>query len=94
VALIEAAAAGVPAVATRVGGVPFVVEDGRTGILAPAGDEAALSRGVLNLLADPARRRAMGAAARERVRGRFAAERLIADVAALYAACIRERRGA
>ncbi len=94
VALIEAAAAGVPAVATRVGGVPFVVEDGRTGMLAAAGDVEGLAAGVLTYLADPARRRTDGAAARACVRERFAAERLLADVADLYGRCIRERRGA
>lgn len=84
VALIEAAAAGVPAVATRVGGVPAVVEDGVTGLLAPAGDADALADSVLALLRDPARRRGMGTAARERVRERFSAERLLRDIERLY----------
>jgi glycosyltransferase involved in cell wall biosynthesis len=84
VALIEAAAAGVPAVATRVGGVPFVVEDGRTGLLAPPGDAEALARAVLALLDDPVRRRALGTAAREKVLRLFTAKRLVSDIMALY----------
>ena len=84
VALIEAAAAGVPAVATRVGGVPFVVEDGRTGLLRPSGDAEGLARAALDLLDDPARRLQFGRAAREKVLPIFTAERLIADVMRLY----------
>lgn len=84
VALIEAAAAQVPAVATDVGGVPAVVEDGVTGLLAPRGDARALADALLRLLRDADLRRDMGALARERVRTRFGAERLAADVTALY----------
>lgn len=84
VALIEAAAAAVPAVATRVGGVPAVVLDGETGLLVPRGDDAALAAAALSLLRDPARRRAMGAAARARVRPRHGAAPLLRSLAALY----------
>jgi glycosyltransferase involved in cell wall biosynthesis len=84
VALVEAAAASVPAVATRVGGVASVVEDGVTGLLAAPGDAHALAAAVVALLSDPARRRAMGAAARARALERFGAERLLADLRALY----------
>jgi len=84
VALIEAGAASVPAVATRVGGVPTVVVDGETGLLAPRGDDAAIALAVLDLLGDPGRRREMGAAARERVRERFSGERLLRDIDRLY----------
>jgi glycosyltransferase involved in cell wall biosynthesis len=84
VALIEAAAAGVPAVATRVGGVPFVVEHGRTGLLAKTGDADGLARAVLELLGDRAQRLQFGAAAREKVLGFFTADRLISDIEALY----------
>jgi glycosyltransferase involved in cell wall biosynthesis/SAM-dependent methyltransferase len=85
VALVEAAAAGVPAVATRVGGVPSVVLDGATGVLVPPGDASALASAVVSLLRDPARRRAMGDAARARAIERFGDARLLADLRALYA---------
>lgn len=84
VALVEAAAAGVPAVATRVGGVPSVVLDGVTGVLVPPGDAAALASAVVGLLRDAPRRRAMGAAARDRAVLRWSDERLVADLRELY----------
>jgi glycosyltransferase involved in cell wall biosynthesis len=70
VALMEAMAAGLPVVATRVGGTPEVVADGVTGLLVPANDPAALAAKVMALLDDP-RRTAMGEAGRRRVRDEF-----------------------
>jgi glycosyltransferase involved in cell wall biosynthesis len=83
VSLIEAAAARVPAVATAVGGVPDVVT-AETGILVPPGDATALAAGLARLADDAALRRQMGARARGHVRERFAVERLLADIDALY----------
>ncbi len=62
-ALLEAQAAGLPVVAGRTGGVPEIVRDGITGVLTPPGDAAVFAGAVAGLLADPARRAAMGAAA-------------------------------
>lgn len=84
VALIEAAAAGRPAVATGVGGVRAVVDDGVTGLVVPVGDHEAVATALRALLSDPQRAAAMGAAGRERVRERFSSHRLVRDVAALY----------
>jgi glycosyltransferase involved in cell wall biosynthesis len=84
VALIEAAAAGVPAVATRVGGVPAVVADGGTGLLVAPGDAEALAAAVLSLLRDAPLRRAMSARARATVPPRFSSARLLARLARLY----------
>ena len=83
-ALIEAGAASLPVVATRVGGVPDVVEDGRTGRLCPPGDPTAVATAVLGLLGDPTQAHRIGAAARETVRQRFTVERLANDLADLY----------
>ena len=83
VALIEAAAAGRPAVATAVGGVPDVVIPG-TGVLVPAGDVTALADGVAQLAGDPELRAAMGARAREHVTARFSIDRMLSDIEALY----------
>ena len=66
-ALLEAEAAGLPVVAGRVGGVPSIVVDGETGLLAPDGDAAGLADAVAVLLDDPDRRRALGVAARRHV---------------------------
>lgn len=91
VALIEAAAAGVPAVATAVGGVAAVVVDGETGLLRPRGDAAGLAAAILELLSDDERRRRMGDAAREHVRDRFSAQRLVRDLDALYSELLAAR---
>jgi glycosyltransferase involved in cell wall biosynthesis len=69
--VLEAAAAGVPVVATAVGGTPEAVLDGQTGYLVPAADPATLADRLAALLADGPGRRAMSEAAREFVRDRF-----------------------
>jgi glycosyltransferase involved in cell wall biosynthesis len=68
----EAAARGVPVVATRVGGVPEVVVDGETGVLVAPGDPPALAEAIGPLLDDLALRARLGARARERALERFA----------------------
>jgi glycosyltransferase involved in cell wall biosynthesis len=92
VALIEAGAAGRPVVATKVGGVADVVLDGRTGLLAPAGDVSRIANHVVRLLANPAEAEALGAAGRGWVRDRFTIERLADDLAALYGELL-DRKG-
>jgi glycosyltransferase involved in cell wall biosynthesis len=89
VALIEAAAAGLPAVATRVGGVPEIVADERTGFLGETVDE--LAYGLARLLDDPGLGHAMGRRARLRVAARHSAEALAERLERLYAAVATER---
>jgi glycosyltransferase involved in cell wall biosynthesis len=84
VSVIEALAAGRPAVATRVGGVPDVVRDGVDGFLVDPGDSDALAGRLAELSADPERRARMGAAGRARVVERYAVDRLVDDVDKLY----------
>ncbi len=74
--LLEAAATGVPVVASRVGGIPDCVQDGQTGLLVPERDVDALADAIAHLLDDPSRRRRMGAASRAWVEQRFDAGRL------------------
>jgi glycosyltransferase involved in cell wall biosynthesis len=69
--LIEALAVGLPVVATRVGGVQEVIEDGKTGLLAPRGDDVALAKHVLRLAGDPALSRQMAELGPERARALF-----------------------
>ena len=70
-AVVEYMAAGLPVVSTAVGGIPEVVIDGVTGFLANKGDAAGLARHILELLNNPERRAAMGAAGRKQVEQRF-----------------------
>jgi glycosyltransferase involved in cell wall biosynthesis len=86
--LIEAAAAGRPAIGTAVGGTSEVVT-AESGILVPPDDEAALAAAIGELVADPARRRAMGERARVHVLSRYSVERLIDDIDALYRELLR-----
>ncbi len=81
--LVEAMGLGVPVVATRVGGVPDVVEDGRQGLLVPPADPAALAKGVAAILEDRPRAAAMGEAGMARAR-LFSAEVTLQRYAALY----------
>jgi glycosyltransferase involved in cell wall biosynthesis len=69
--ILEAMAAGLPVVATAVGGVPEIVDAGTTGLLVPPGDAAALAAALERLLADAGLRTRMGGAGWERVRERF-----------------------
>lgn len=82
--LIESMAAGVPVVATDVGGNPEVVEDGATGLLVPPCDGKALAWGIGALLEDPALAARMGRAARERALARFSIERMLRETGDLY----------
>ena len=91
-ALLEAAAAGLPIAATAAGGTVEVVEDGRTGLLVPVGDELALAGAVRRLVQDPELRARLGAAARVHVEATFGMDRMVAEYAALYTE-LAERRG-
>lgn len=83
-ALLEAASAGVPVVACAAGGVPDVVLDGETGVLVPRHDAAAFARALRELLAAPAERVRLGAAARRHAERRFDVARLVTAHVSLY----------
>jgi glycosyltransferase involved in cell wall biosynthesis len=84
VSVIEALAAELPVVATRVGGVPDVVRDGEDGFLVEAGATDDLADRLAQLARDPALRARMGKRGRERVLPRYAVDRLVDDVDELY----------
>jgi glycosyltransferase involved in cell wall biosynthesis len=77
--LLEACVAGVPVVASRVGGIPEVIEHGRTGLLVESGDEGALADGLVELLGSTERSRALSEAARAKVLARFDIGRMAGD---------------
>jgi glycosyltransferase involved in cell wall biosynthesis len=90
VSLIEAQAAGVPVVSTDVGGVRSVVLDGRTGVVADAGDDQALADAVLDILHDTALAQRLGSAARAHALNAFSIESLVQNLDRLYAALLHD----
>ncbi len=82
--ILEAMRAGLPVVATDVGGVREAVADGETGFLVPHGDPQRLAGRLAELAADPAMRSRMGAAGRRSYESRFTFERMVAETAAVY----------
>ena len=82
--ILEAMCFACPSVATRVGGIPEVVDDGRTGLLVPSGDADAVARAVESLIAHPDRRAALGRAAHERARAQFSADVIVPQYEAVY----------
>jgi glycosyltransferase involved in cell wall biosynthesis len=83
--VLEAMASNLPVVSTNVGGIPNVVEEGRTGYLVPVTDEAALTDRLAALVQDPVLRREVGARARDVALAKFSAERMQRDYLDLYA---------
>ena len=93
-AAIEAAAAGCAVVASAHGGLPEIVDDGRTGRLVAPGDPSALARVAAELLDDPDARARLGAAAAADVRERYAPSRLLEAIHGLYDEVLEGRRRA
>ena len=88
VSLIEAMAAGKAVVATRVGGVPDVVEDGKTGLLVPPKNPKALADAILRLLNDDDLRRSLGERAGASVYPKYDVSRLVQDMKDFYLSLI------
>lgn len=85
-AVLEAMAMGRAVVATAVSGVDELIEPGVSGLLVAPRDPAALAQAVAEVLRAPDRRAAFGRAARERVRARFSADRMVGELETLWAA--------
>ena len=74
--LIEAMSCGRPVIGSRVGGVPFVIDHGRDGLLVTPGDPAALATAIIELGNDPGMRSSMGAQGRRKVEAQFSVDGL------------------
>jgi glycogen synthase len=88
---LEAMAAARPIVATRSGGMVEMLDAGRCGVIVPPGDPARLASAILTLLAQPARRAALGRAARTRLLTEYSATRIGARTEAIYQRAIERR---
>ena len=89
-AALEGMACEVPSVATRVGGLPEVIDEGKTGFLAEVGDVETMARHALDILSDTERLKEMGRRARQAAEERFAASRIIPQYEEFYR-CVLER---
>jgi glycosyltransferase involved in cell wall biosynthesis len=83
-AVTEAMAAGLPVVATAVGGIPELVTDGQTGRLVPTGDPMALARALLDLLEAPMHAAELGRAGRRRIEQTYSFDRMVDAFTTLY----------
>lgn len=90
VAALKASAAGLPVVAFAAGGLVEAVDDGRTGVLVEPADVDALAAALASLAENPAQRRAMGDAGRERMQKEFSVATMAAAHDALYASLVTE----
>ncbi len=90
--IIEAAACAVPTVATRIYGITDAVAEGKTGLLYPVGDVAALTQNLLKLIAEKDLRKQMGIAARQRAMELFPSEKIIRETMMMYDGLLEERR--
>lgn len=82
--LLEAGKAGVPVIATQVGGIPEIIEDGMTGLLVPYGDRSALTEALESLGRNEALRNELGARLKMKIDQDFSLERMCRETFALY----------
>lgn len=82
--LIEAMACGVPAISTALGGIGEIVHDGRTGLIVPQRDPAALATAIRRLIEGPAWTRALGLAAQKLIKAEYSVERTLSSLCKLY----------
>jgi glycosyltransferase involved in cell wall biosynthesis len=88
--LLEALAMGCPVVASRVNGVPELIEDHKTGLLVPARDPHALAMAIQEVLSDPIAASKMGAAGRAVVQQRFTVDQMVANTTAIFDAALQD----
>jgi len=90
--ILEAMAAGLPIIATKVGGNPEVIVDGVTGILVSSKDPNAMADAIIKVLANAELAKSMGLAARRRVEEKFSLNRMANEYMDLYESCLRHKK--
>jgi glycosyltransferase involved in cell wall biosynthesis len=90
--ILEAMAMGKAVIATDVGGIPEAVRDGETGLLVPPRDPDKLAEGILALLNEPEKARAMGEAGRRRVLDRFPLKKMVGEIEEMYERLLQGER--
>jgi glycosyltransferase involved in cell wall biosynthesis len=90
--MLDALACGTPVVGTRVGGIPEVIDHGRTGLLVKPHHPDELAAAIVRLLKDPALRARLGAAGRAHVETAFSVERMVEGTLAVYRSRLAARQ--
>jgi glycosyltransferase involved in cell wall biosynthesis len=92
-AVLEAAAAGLPIIASNIGGIPDIIESGKNGLLVPSGKPGALAEGIFSLYSNPEKALSYGSKAREYVNQNFSESALGNKTEETYLDLIRKRNG-
>ena len=91
IVLLEAMAMGKPVVASQVGGVPELVEDGVTGVLVPSGSSESLGKAIITLLRDPETQTRMGKSGKQRVKTLFSLRQSVGKIEELYRSVVSQK---
>jgi len=91
--ILDALALGVPVVATRAGGIPEIIQDGKNGLLAENRNPASIAAQTIRMLREPELRARCIAAGRQTIAGRFSVSRLVADTVAVYEEVLQPKGG-
>lgn len=86
---LESLAQGKPVIASRVGGLPELVQDGQNGLLVPPGQPSAIAEAMINLLDNPEQVKKMGYLAREMIQGQFSMDAMMQGMDAMYSALLQ-----
>jgi glycosyltransferase involved in cell wall biosynthesis len=82
--VMEAQAAGIPVVASNVGGLPDLIEDGKNGYLVPPGNPEVLAARIVSVLKDPAQAKAMAKIARANIEQKFSSQDMVKGTVKVY----------
>lgn len=90
--VVEAGASGVPVVATKVGGVPDIIDDEKNGLLVPPQDEVKMSEAIMRIINEPTRAKTMATNLRKKVEKQFSAKKMIDETIEVYQSVQKQKR--